>query len=380
MALSRAAAVRRRTKIRVIARARPNGGATPCVLLVSDSVVEVAGGAANATQKALGNVATTTEKYTLDGVIADTNEKVYDDYVRPLCEAFYGDAKNVTVFCYGMTGSGKTHTLGTKTGLTEQGNVEQGIIQRFAAHAFAMLDRGMSDTYEMTVQLVEIYNNDIYDLIGESQGDATPAPRRKRQTLGGSMATPRAPRRSESGGVSVTAQGVLLNARSAIVTTAEAFCAKIDVALGGRRTAATAMNDTSSRSHAVVLVKLRRKVGNVVYESEARFVDLAGSERLKKTLATGDRQKEGTEINKALSVLNRVIKGLSEGTPRKHIRGTMRESRLTQVVQQGLGGDSLTLLITCVSAKVDDRAQTVETLSWATRARKIECDAKSHVR
>ena len=131
-----------------------------------------------------------------------------------------------------------------------------------------------------------------------------------------------------------------------------------------RTTAATLMNLTSSRSHAVFTVTLTRSSTR----SKLTFVDLAGSERLKKTGASGERAKEGIDINKGLLALGGVINALSERL--SHV--PYRQSKLTRLLQEALGGNSQTLFLACVSPADTNASETLSTLHYANRARRIE--------
>ena len=151
-----------------------------------------------------------------------------------------------------------------------------------------------------------------------------------------------------------------------------------------RATAATAMNHTSSRSHAIFTLSIegsRRDINNPdIDENSAlasgitvkfHLVDLAGSERAKKTQATGNRFKEGTAINMGLLALGNVISALGDrDSSSKHIN--YRDSKLTRLLQDSLGGNSHTLMIACVSPADYNVEETLSTLRYADRARKIK--------
>ena len=158
-----------------------------------------------------------------------------------------------------------------------------------------------------------------------------------------------------------------------------------------RTTASTNMNDQSSRSHAIFSIYLQQqrqaKAENVFHiegqEAQANpddfetlsakfhFVDLAGSERLKRTGATGDRAKEGISINCGLLALGNVISALGDET-RKALHVPYRDSKLTRLLQDSLGGNSRTLMIACVSPSDRDFMETLNTMKYANRARNIK--------
>ena len=155
-----------------------------------------------------------------------------------------------------------------------------------------------------------------------------------------------------------------------------------------RTTAATHMNEVSSRSHAVFCVTIEQHPkpkenveahaasndDGVVIISRVTFVDLAGSERLKRTQATGTRMAEGININKGLLVLGKVINALGDEEilrSGKQVHVPYREAKLTRLLQEGLGGNSRTLFIACVSPADDNCNETLNTLRYANRARNI---------
>jgi Kinesin motor domain len=146
-----------------------------------------------------------------------------------------------------------------------------------------------------------------------------------------------------------------------------------------RRVAATNMNEHSSRSHSCFTIKLAQKTteeleGGISREtslnSKLNLVDLAGSERAQKTGASGDTLKEGASINKSLMSLGNVITALSEGKKRGHI--PYRDSTLTRLLQESLGGNAQTLMLAAISPADYNFDETVSTLRYAHRAKSIE--------
>lgn len=136
-----------------------------------------------------------------------------------------------------------------------------------------------------------------------------------------------------------------------------------------RSIGATEMNKQSSRSHAIFTIticKVSETEGTM--RGKINFVDLAGSERLDKTKATGNRAQEGISINKSLSTLSKVIEALS--THQSHI--PYRESSLTRILKDSLGGNAKTVMIACISPADSNHSETVNTLRWADQARKIQ--------
>lgn len=142
-----------------------------------------------------------------------------------------------------------------------------------------------------------------------------------------------------------------------------------------RTVGATAMNDESSRSHAIFIVNLTINQSNgLSVSSKFTLVDLAGSERSKKTKATGLRFREGVKINKGLLALGNVISALGGGQGTVAVKGhiSYRDSKLTRLLQDSLGGNSVTLMIACVSPADYNVEETLSTLRYADNAKKIK--------
>merc|ERR1719253_970090 len=140
-----------------------------------------------------------------------------------------------------------------------------------------------------------------------------------------------------------------------------------------RTTASTLMNDQSSRSHAIFTVTIEQYVHATgeTLTAKIRFCDLAGSERAKKTGTVGERFREGVNINQGLLALGNVISALGDPKLMKH-HVPYRDSKLTRLLQDSLGGNSRTLMIACVSPSDCDFMETLSTLKYASRARNIQ--------
>ncbi len=164
-----------------------------------------------------------------------------------------------------------------------------------------------------------------------------------------------------------------------LVASVQETMRQLETGSAKRVTAATAMNNTSSRSHAIFTVQLnivskREEDAGACTVSKFHLVDLAGSERAKKTMATGDRFKEGAAINQGLLALGNVIAALGEDNPSagKSVHIPYRNSKLTRLLQDSLGGNSFTLMVACVSPADANADETLSTLRYADRARKIK--------
>lgn len=209
---------------------------------------------------------------------------------------------------------------------------------------------------QVKVSFLEIYGEDVYDLLGDTRNSDR-------------MSLP--VRENDTGAVFI--QGLQ---EMKVISSDEA----IDVLSAGtknRITASTAMNAGSSRSHAVFTITLDQVVQSDVSEddttricSRLTFVDLAGSERIKRTGAEGQRMKEGIQINSGLFNLGQVINGLADeqrikkGTQASHI--PYRNSKLTHLLKDALGGNSQTLFLACVSPAESNESETYSTLSVYT--------------
>ena len=272
---------------------------------------------------------------------------------------------------YGQTGSGKTFTMGSEAHADgEDMCLHPGLIPRFMSDVFGYLEQRKKETdagidktgqnlleYRVSASFLEVYGEDVHDLLDKD-----------RKTL---------PLREDANG-GVVVQG--LTSRS-VANTEDALNVLHEGTLN-RTTAATLMNLHSSRSHAVFTVHLQQtnRSNNgadldVTTTSCFTFVDLAGSERMKKTGAEGERAKEGIKINEGLLALGNVINALAdEGrlSKEKKIHVPYRQSKLTRLLQDALGGNSQTLFLACVSPADSNASETLSTLHYANRARNIK--------
>ncbi|CAH1785793.1 unnamed protein product [Owenia fusiformis] len=322
--------------------------------------------------------------FTYDSVfnVDSTQEEIYDSTARGLIEGCF-EGYNATIFAYGQTGSGKTFTMGT--GFEPDILPEiVGIIPRAVAHLFNGIEKRRDDAiknqlpppdFKVHAEFMELYNEEIIDLLDTTR-DPTEKGRKSHIKI----------HEDAFGGiytVGVTTQ---------VVTSLDDTMQCLKVGALSRTTASTNMNATSSRSHAIFTlhVKQHRVVREdqdgeegeketdtteVMNEFETltakfHFVDLAGSERLKRTGATGDRMKEGISINSGLLALGNVISALGDKT-KKGSHVPYRDSKLTRLLQDSLGGNSRTQMIACVSPCDRDFMETLSTLKYANRARNI---------
>lgn len=267
------------------------------------------------------------------------------------------DGYNGTIFAYGQSGSGKTHTM---MGSPE----DKGIIPLISSEIFraleAKLENAKSSDGQMqcliTVSYLEIYNETIKDLLN-------PSPKQLKI------------HEHPDEGIYVKDLCEL------IVRTPDDLLRLIEQGNTVRRVASTNLNDTSSRSHACFSVKIEQKTtteleGGVTREqlmkAKLNLVDLAGSERAAKTGAQGQTLKEGAKINLSLMTLGTVINALAAGAGGTKGHVPYRDSQLTRLLQESLGGNAATVMIAAISPADYNFDETLGTLKYANRAKSIE--------
>lgn len=329
-----------------------------------------------------------------------TQEGVWD-YLSDSVASFV-KGYNVSILAYGQSGAGKSYTMGT-SGPQEQDDPDiKGIVPRAAQALFEQLNgpvarpsglqtpkrysvqmpniasvargaNGVAKNWELKATYVEIYNEQLRDLLS--------------------------PDAQERGQVAIredTKGRIMLTGLTQVpINSAEDVLNALNYGSSIRQTDSTAINARSSRSHAVFSLNLVQKrtdippmptpkadkrrsmpidnltgADNIVTtDSKLHFVDLAGSERLKNTGATGDRAKEGISINAGLASLGKVISQLSKNAG-GHI--SYRDSRLTRLLQDSLGGNAITFMVACVTPESFHLSETLNTVHYAQRARAIQ--------
>ncbi|GAB5033314.1 kinesin-like protein kif15 [Nannochloropsis oceanica] len=299
--------------------------------------------------------------FTFDHSISEnaSQESVFHLAGKPATRACI-QGYNGTVFCYGQTGSGKTYTMfGPNVDACDSGDDQRGLVPRVLEYLFAHVAReerrnGGAVTHLCRCSFYEIFNERVFDLLDSDSGCS----------LGGLQT-----REDMKKGVYV--EGLT---EEAVDSPHQAY----EVLTRGyrnRHVGETAMNRESSRSHAVFTVILESRevdaVDGITRSRCASFnlVDLAGSERQGQTGATGDRLKEASSINKSLSALGNVINALVSGRTRYV---PYRDSRLTFLLRDSLGGNAKTFLVACTSPNDENFAETLSTLKFAQRAKMIK--------
>jgi hypothetical protein len=294
-----------------------------------------------------------------------TQAEVYDRLVSPLVESCFR-GYNATVLAYGQTGSGKTYTMGS--GSADLFDDDLGIIPRVVKDVFAESNarfESRSSDVRVRCAFLEVHNEEVRDLL---HPDTNP----RRISI-----------REKSDGAIVVA-----GAREVVTTNADEMLRLLELGCVARTTGGTKMNAVSSRSHAIFTIIIEQTLlSNEAREAHkgryasAKFhlVDLAGSERNKKTKATGSRFQESININSGLLALGNVIAALSGddanrggGMSLTKTHVPYRDSKLTRLLQDSLGGNSKTCVVACVSPVDTNFEETLNTLKYATRARNIK--------
>lgn len=280
-----------------------------------------------------------------------TQRKVYDDLgAGVLDNAFEG--YNSTLFAYGQTGSGKSFSM---VGY----GVNIGIVPIVANEMFKRVEASKDNkevNYQVQLTMLEIYNECVRDLIN--------------------------PKANRPGGLKVRSKpgiGVYVEGLTPIaVSNFHEIESRMEEGTSNRTVGSTKMNATSSRAHTVVGIKFTTIAHDLdsgrssEMQASMNLVDLAGSERAESTGATGDRLKEGCAINASLSALGNVISALADNAMGKKTFVPYRNSALTRILQDALGGNSKTVMIAALSPADVNYDETLGTLRYADRAKKIK--------
>ncbi|KAG7117074.1 Kinesin-like protein KIF21B like [Verticillium longisporum] len=307
---------------------------------------------------------------------SDTSQEGVWEYLTDCVNAFI-QGYNVSLLAYGQSGAGKSYTMGTSGPLEQSDPEVMGVIPRAATALFDKLEgprkqanrgsmsqlrtphrysaQGASGSADKNWQLkatyVEIYNEQLRDLLIP---DHVPQHERVNVTI----------REDVKGNI------LLTGLRQVDINSVEDLMAALNFGSTLRQTDATAINARSSRSHAVFIEAMTGNESWVTTDSKLHFVDLAGSERLKNTGAQGERAKEGISINGGLAALGKVISQLSSRNAGSHV--SYRDSRLTRLLQDSLGGNAVTYMIACVTPAEFHLSETLNTVQYAQRARAIQ--------
>ncbi|XP_057975126.1 kinesin-like protein KIN-4C [Malania oleifera] len=302
---------------------------------------------------------------------------IFIDCVAPLVDALF-HGYNATVLAYGQTGSGKTYTMGTNyTGNDSEGGIIPKVLETIFSRVEAMKD---SSEFLIRVSFIEIFKEEVFDLLDPNSSTLCKNEGVSQAKLAAPARVPIQIRETVNGGIT------LAGVTEAEVRTKEEMASYLSRGSLSRATGSTNMNSQSSRSHAIFTISMEQKrtvqcqagvtnddTGDDILSAKLHLVDLAGSERAKRTGADGMRLKEGIHINKGLLALGNVISALGDEKKRKeggHV--PYRDSKLTRLLQDSLGGNSKTVMIACVSPADSNAEETLNTLKYANRARNIQ--------
>ncbi|MBN3325855.1 KIF17 protein, partial [Atractosteus spatula] len=287
------------------------------------------------------------KQFTFDGTYFSdqTTEQLYNEIAYPLVEGVT-EGYNGTIFAYGQTGSGKSFTM---QGVPEPPS-QRGVIPRAFEHIFESIQCAENTKFLVRASYLEIYNEEIRDLLGNDTKQKLELKEHPEW-------------------------GVYVRDLSMHVVHSVGECERImDQGWKNRSVGYTLMNKDSSRSHSIFTIHL--EICNTdaggkdhLRAGKLNLVDLAGSERQSKTGATGERLREATKINLSLSALGNVISGLVDGRA-KHI--PYRDSKLTRLLQDSLGGNTRTLMVACLSPADNNYEESLSTLRYANRAKSIQ--------
>ncbi|EEY62263.1 kinesin-like protein KIF6 [Phytophthora infestans T30-4] len=306
------------------------------------------------------NNSRTSYKFRFDSVIGmeARQEEVFDRVGRPCVESAL-NGFNSTVFAYGQTGSGKTFTI---TGGAERYD-DRGLIPRALSLIFERM-RNQTSQAQIIAQIsyLEIYNNQGYDLLDPNHESTKSLDDLPRVAM----------LEDEDGNCH------LRNLSMHPVTTEEDALNLLFLGDTNRAVSETAMNLASSRSHCIFTVSLEtRRVGSeVVLRSKLHLVDLAGSERAHKTGAKGQLLREAAYINTSLHYLEMVIVALHEKNTKGRSHIPYRNSMMTSVLRDSLGGNCKTVMVATVSPEKDQTDESVSTCRFAQRVARVKNDAR----
>jgi Kinesin motor domain len=288
--------------------------------------------------------------FTFDGVYGPDSKQadIYNETAFPLVSSVL-EGYNGTIFAYGQTGCGKTFTM---QGLMQPQEM-QGIIPHAFRHIFETINQNPDENKQFLVRAayLEIYNEEVRDLLGVD---------------------PKAKLKLKED----TDRGVFVSGLTQIIVKdATRVLDLMEEGNKSRTVGATLMNADSSRSHSIFMLQIETseddpETGDThIRAGKLNLVDLAGSERQTKTGASGVRLKEATKINLSLSALGNVISALVSG---KHRHIPYRDSKLTRLLQDSLGGNTKTIMIAAVSPADYNYDETLSTLRYANRAKNIK--------
>ncbi|PON48689.1 Kinesin-like protein [Parasponia andersonii] len=280
-----------------------------------------------------------------------TNSDVYTKSISSVISGVV-QGLNATVFAYGSTGSGKTYTMvGTKD--------DPGLMVLSLHRIFELIQKDRSsDEFEVTCSYLEVYNEVIYDLLEKSSGHLE---------------------LREDPEQGITVAGL----RYIKVHSADRILELLNLGNSRRKTESTEANATSSRSHAVLEItvkrKQRNKYRNQVMRGKLALVDLAGSERASETNSGGQKLRDGANINRSLLALANCINALGKHHKKGLAYVPYRNSKLTRILKDGLSGNSQTVMVATISPTDNQYHHTINTLKYADRAKEIKTHIQKNI-
>ncbi|XP_058010379.1 kinesin-like protein KIN-8B isoform X2 [Hevea brasiliensis] len=259
---------------------------------------------------------------------------------------------NATIFAYGSTGSGKTYTM---VGTQE----DPGLMVLSLHTIFALIKKDKSsDEFEVSCSYLEVYNEVIYDLLEKSSGHLEL-------------------REDPQQGI------MIVGLRCIKVHSADKILELLNLGNSRRKTESTEANATSSRSHAVLEItvkrKQRNKYQNQVMRGKLALVDLAGSERASETNSGGQKLRDGANINRSLLALANCINALGKQQKKGLAYVPYRNSKLTRILKDGLSGNSQTVMVATISPADNQYHHTINTLKYADRAKEIKTHIQKNI-
>ncbi|XP_051186264.1 kinesin-like protein KIN-5A [Lolium perenne] len=284
-------------------------------------------------------------------------QDVFNHAVVPLVGEVL-DGYNCTIFAYGQTGTGKTYTMEGGGGKTQNGALpsDAGVIPRAVKKIFDTLEAQGAE-YSMKVSFLELYNEDLTDLLAPEESKFSDDKSKKPMAL------------MEDGKGGVFVRGL----EEEVVSSASEIYKILERGSAKRKTAETFLNKQSSRSHSIFSITIHIKEctpegEEMIKCGKLNLVDLAGSENISRSGARDGRAREAGEINKSLLTLGRVINTLVEHSG--HI--PYRDSKLTRLLRDSLGGKTKTCIIATIAPSVHCLDETLSTLDYAHRAKNIK--------
>ncbi|XP_071695478.1 kinesin-like protein KIN-1 [Rutidosis leptorrhynchoides] len=277
---------------------------------------------------------------------------VYDFLAAPIVRDAL-NAINGTIITYGQTGAGKTYTM-EGGNILETDNRKKGLLPRVVTELFEAIQVGGEATaYKIKLSMVEIYMEKVRDLFDLSKDNI-----QVKEHKG---------------------QGILLcGVTEILISDGEEASKFLHRGIANRAVGETQMNMESSRSHCIYIFTIQKEVKNDQRVSSGKLVlvDLAGSEKVEKTGAEGRVLEEAKTINKSLSALGNVINALTSSQQGKSNHIPYRDSKLTRILQDALGGSSQTALLCCCSPSLCNSSETISTLRFGARAKHIKASVR----